>query len=197
VIKKLHFKEQLILASASPRRKKLLSDAGYNLKVVPSEIDESNYQSEGIVPREYAEQLASAKAENVAKKFPDCLVLGADTIIDFDGQIIGKPSNAKNAEEITKKLFGKPHKVITAITLIKLINNIKIIKSDTTIVYSKKMTDRQIAAHIKSGRWQDKAGAYAIQENADEFVEKIQGSLTNVMGLPMELLKKMLAEITD
>jgi septum formation protein len=140
--------------------------------------------------------LALAKAKNVAAEFPDRLVIGADTVIDFDGQIIGKPRSAKEAKEITRKLFSRPHKVITAVAIVQLSNGFEMVKSDTTIVYPKKMTDKQIAKHIKGGSWRGKAGAYAIQETGDEFVEKIDGSLTNVMGLPMELLQQMLTKFT-
>jgi septum formation protein len=183
----------IILASASPRRKQLLTEAGYKFTVAPAEIDESAFLSEHISPCEYAKRLALAKAKNVAAGFPDCLVIGADTVVDFNGQTIGKPADAKEAEQITRKLFSTPHKVITAVAIVRIADGIEIIESDTTIVYPKQMSAEQMAEHIKSGSWQDKAGAYAIQEDGDEFIEKIEGSLTNVMGLPMELLQSVLA----
>jgi septum formation protein len=186
-----------ILASASPRRKELLKEAGYNFEVVPPDIDESAIPAEGIEPRECAKRLALAKAKSVAARFPNRLVIGADTVVDFEGEIVGKPCDAKEAEEITRKLFSRPHKVITAIAIVRLSDGIEIIESDTTTVYPKKMTEKQVAKHIKDGTWRGKAGAYAIKEGADEFIEKINGSLTNVMGLPMELLERMLAEIYD
>jgi septum formation protein len=191
--KKMQCQVSIILASASPRRKQLLTEAGYKFTVAPAEIDESAFLSEHISPCEYAKRLALAKAKNVAAKFPDCLVIGADTVVDFNGQTIGKPADAKEAEQITRKLFGTPHKVITAVAIVRIADGIEIIESDTTIVYPKQMSAEQIAEHIKSGFWQDKAGAYAIQEDGDEFIEKIEGSLTNVMGLPMELLQSVLA----
>ncbi len=123
-------------------------------------------------------------------------MIGADTVVDFNGEIIGKPADAKEAEQITRNLFSAPHKVITAVALVRLSDGIELCESDTTTVYPKRLTDKQIAEHIKSGSWQDKAGAYAIKETGDEFVEKIQGSLTNVMGLPMELLQRLLSGIT-
>ncbi len=187
----------LILASASPRRKQLLTEAGYKFTVVTPEIDESAFPSEHISPCEYAKRLALAKAKNVAAGFPDCLVIGADTVVDFNGQMFGKPADAKEAEQITRKLFGAPHKVITAVAIVRIADGTEIIESETTAVYPKKMTAEQIAEHIKSGSWQDKAGAYAIQEDGDEFIEKIEGSLTNVMGLPMELLQRLLERIGD
>ena len=95
----------IILASASPRRRQLLTEAGYKFTVKVSDIDESNFSSNGIASTEYAKNLAFAKANDVAQKYPQRLVIGADTIADFDGEIIGKPNNAEHAEEIIKKLF--------------------------------------------------------------------------------------------
>jgi len=184
-----------ILASVSPRRKQLLAEAGYKFTVVRPDIDESAFPVEGIEACEYAERLALAKARDVAKKYPDSLVIGADTVVDFEGQIIGKPADVKEAEQITKKLFSKPHKVITGIAIVRLSDGIELSRSDTTTVYPKQLTSEQIAGHIEKESWRDKAGAYAIKENGDEFIERIEGSLTNVMGLPMELLESLLAEL--
>jgi septum formation protein len=185
----------VILASASPRRKKLLAELGYTFAVVAPDIDESGFEAKRIGPCDYAKRLALAKAKNVAGDFPDRLVIAADTVVDFDGGIIGKPADAKNAERITRKLFSRPHKVITAVALVRLKDGIELVESDTTTVYPRKMSEQQLAEHIKGGSWQGKAGAYAIQEDGDEFIEKIDGSLTNVMGLPMELLERMLEKV--
>ncbi|MBA7688659.1 dTTP/UTP pyrophosphatase [subsurface metagenome] len=173
----------------------MLAEAGYQFMVVRPDIDESAFPVEGIKACEYAERLALAKAKNVAEKYPDSLVIGADTVVDFQGQIIGKPIDAKDAEQITKKLFSRPHKVITGIAIVRLSDGIELSQSDATTVYPKRLTSEQIAEHIESESWLDKAGAYAIKENGDEFVEKIGGSLTNVMGLPMELLQRLLTGI--
>jgi len=185
---------RIILASASPRRRQLLAEASYEFRVVPPDIDEAAFPAERSKPNEYAKQLALAKAKSVAEKHPNCLVIGADTVADFEGQIIGKPIDAEDAERITKKLFSAPHKVITAVAIVRLSDNIELVESNTTTVYPKKLTAEQIATHIKSGSWQDKAGAYAIKETGDEFIERIEGSLTNVMGLPMELLQRLLEQ---
>ena len=187
----------IILASASPRRKQLLAEAGYKFTSVSPDIDESAFSAERLNPREYAKQLALAKAKNVAEKFPACLIIGADTVVDYNGGIIGKPADAEEAEQITKKLFSAPHKVISAVAIVRIVNGTEIVESDTTVVYPKQMTAEQMAEHIKGGSWRGKAGAYAIQEGGDEFIEKIEGSLTNVMGLPMELLQQMLGRIIE
>lgn len=187
----------IILASASPRRRQLLFEAGYTFTSVLPGIDETAFPAEVVGPCEYVRRLALAKAKNVAVNHPGCLVIGADTVVDFNGEIIGKPGDAKEAEQITKKLFSTPHKVITAVAIVRIVDGIEIVESDTTTVYPKEMTAEQIAEHIKGGSWRDKAGAYAIQEGGDEFIEKIDGSLTNVMGLPMELLQRLLERIGD
>ena len=185
----------LILASASPRRRQLMSDAGYEFTVVLPEVDESAFAAEKTDPVEYAKRLALAKAKSVAQKHPASFVIGADTIVDFQGRIIGKAADAKEAEQITGKLFSEPHKVITGIAIVRLSDGTELIRSDSTTVYPRKMTPGQIADHVRGGSWRDKAGAYAIQETGDEFVEKIEGSLTNVMGLPMELLESLLTQL--
>jgi len=192
-----HSPTLVILASGSPRRKQLLAEAGYEFTAFAPKIDESAFLTENISPREYAERLALAKANDVAAKFPDCLVVGADTVVDFDGHIIGKPSDAKDAERITRKLFSKPHKVITAVAIVSRRDNVELVESDNTTVYPKKLTAEQIREHIKSKSWQGKAGAYAIKESGDEFIERIDGSLTNVMGLPIELLERLLKRCID
>jgi len=187
----------VILASASPRRKQLLAEAGYKFTVVVPDINESAFPPEQHKATEHAKRLALAKAKHVAAKHPESLVIGADTIVDFNGQIIGKPTDAKEAEQITTKLFSAPHKVITGLAIIRLSDGTELIESDTTTIYPKKLTAKQIAEHIKSQSWRDKAGAYAIKEKGDEFIDKIQGSLTNVMGLPMELLQRLLKGLIE
>jgi len=182
----------IILASASPRRRQLLAEAGYKFKVIPSRIYEASFPAEGVTPVDYAKQLALAKATDVAQKHPNSLVIGADTVVDFDGRIVGKPADAKDAERITRMLFSRPHKVITGLALICKSRELRLVEAETTVVYPRKLTDTQIAEHIASGIWRDKAGAYAIREEDDPFVDHIDGSLTNVMGMPMELLGRLL-----
>ena len=183
---------QFILASASPRRKELLEKAGYVFNVEPSQVDEEAFEKAGVDSEDHCKILALTKAKDVAGRFADMPVLGSDTVVDFDGHIIGKPADAKDAERITRMLFSKPHKVITGIALIWPGKNIEIVEVDTTIVYPKKLTERQIQGHIAGGLWEGKAGAYGIQETGDEFVDRIKGSFTNVMGLPMERVERLL-----
>ena len=187
----------LILASASPRRKQLLTEAGYKFDIIPSKVDESTFPSEGIRPIQYAKNLALQKAKDVAKKHPRSLVLGADTVADFQGRIIGKPRDENHAEEIIKMLFKNPHKVITGIALVCEVRKLQIVDADSTTVHPRKLTDSQIAAHIASRIWKDKAGAYAIKKQDDPFVDHIEGSLTNVMGLPLELLQTLLRTLNS
>jgi septum formation protein len=186
---------RIILASASPRRRELLAQAGYKFEVVASEVDESAVAAAALSPRQLAEALALAKAQNVARRYPDALVIGADTIVDLNGEIVGKPADAQEAEQITRKLFSTPHKVITGLALVRLHDSTEVVRSDVTTVYPRKMTEEQIAKHIAGGSWQGKAGAYAIQETGDEFIDHIEGSLTNVVGLPMELLQQLLNDL--
>jgi septum formation protein len=180
----------IILASASVRRRELLRKAGYEFKVVPPEIDESAFSITDA--RNYAEGLALAKAKNVSGRFPESLVIGADTVVDFRGEIIGKAADAKEAEVIVRKLFSGPHKVITGVAIVREADGTEIVESESTTVYPKTLTDKEVAEHIKGGTWQGKAGAYAIQEDGDAFIEQIEGSMTNVVGLPMELLGRMM-----
>ncbi len=185
----------IVLASTSPRRKKLMTDASYKFKVVAPEVDESHFSSAELGGRKFAEKLALAKAQSVAPQFPDSVVIGADTIVDFDGQIIGKPADSKDAVRITKMLFSAPHKVITALAIVRTKDSLRTVQSDVTIVYPRQLSSQQIAGHIKGNSWRGKAGAYGIQETGDEFVERLEGSITNVMGMPMELLARMLGQL--
>ncbi|NLH15406.1 MAG: septum formation protein Maf [Phycisphaerae bacterium] len=188
---KLHLPE-FVLASASPRRRDLLARAGHRFEVDPSSVDESQFATVGVYSERYCMELARAKAAEVADRRPDRLVMGADTVVDFDGQIVGKPADANDARRIVRMLFSAPHKVITGLALIRRDRKIELVRSAVTVVFPRALTDEQVEAHIRSGDWEGKAGAYGIQECGDEFVERIEGSFTNVMGLPMELVEEML-----
>ena len=186
---------QFILASASPRRRDLLRKAGYCFEIVPSGIDDSKYDVNGISSEEHTKILALAKAKDVAVRLPNTLVMGSDTVVDLDDEIIGKPDDVNHAEEIIRKLFSKPHRVITGLALVCIEKNIEIVEADTTVVYPRQLTEAQITDHIQNGQWEGKAGAYGIQETGDEFVDHIDGSFTNVMGLPMELTQRLLEDL--
>jgi len=187
--------KKFILASKSPRRKLLLEQAGFSFLVIPSGVDESEIATADLDSIEHTKTLALAKAMNIAKKYTTRFVFGADTVVDFEGEIIGKPKDPADAERITRMLFSKPHKVITAVALLNIDSAIEIVEAVVTIVYPRKLTEAQIAEHIKGGLWQGKAGAYGIQETGDEFIERIEGSFTNVIGLPMELMEKLIEEV--
>jgi septum formation protein len=158
---------QFILASASPRRRELLAKTGYHFIIEPSGVDEEAYPTDGINSQEHCKLLAQAKARDVAGRFPNQWVLGSDTVVDLDGEIIGKPDDAAHAEEITRKLFSKPHKVITGIALVCLLKKSEVVEAITTIVYPRQLTEKQIQEHIAGGLWEGKAGAYGIQETGD------------------------------
>jgi septum formation protein len=186
---------QIVLASTSPRRRQLLTEAGYAFRAVAPKLDEAAFPRTAPTTRGYAEELALAKARSVAPDFPDALVVGADTLCDLDGEVIGKAADAREAERITRKLFSKPHLVITGLALIRLRAGVEIVQSDVTTVYPRRLSESQIAAHVAGGAWEGKAGAYAIQEVGDAFVDHIEGSFTNVMGMPMELLQRLLDDL--
>jgi septum formation protein len=187
----------MILASASPRRRDLLARAGYRFEVAVSEIDESRYPTDGASPHAHAETLALAKARDVARRYPDRLVVGADTLVDCEGQIVGKARDAADAEAITRRLFSAPHRVVTGLALVRLSDSTEIVRSAVTVVFPRRLTERQIAEHVAGGSWHGKSGAYAIREHDDPFVERIEGRLTNVMGLPLEMLAKMLKTLGE
>lgn len=187
--------QNFILASASPRRKTLLQKAGCRFTVVVSNVDESKFSTVSITSVEHTKLLALAKANDVAKRYTTKLVMGADTVVDFNGSIIGKPKDAAHAEQITRMLFSRPHDVITSVALVRIADGTEIVETAITKVFPKQLTEEQIADHIKNGKWQGKAGAYGIQETGDRFVERVEGSFTNVIGLPMELVEQMLAKV--
>jgi len=182
----------LVLASTSPRRRQLLAQAGYTFDVIAPDFDESTCSVAGHNPSSYAQALALGKARSVAPRVPDAWVIGADTLVDAAGEIIGKPNDAADAERITRKLFRAPHQVVTGLALVRHCDGAEQVHVDVTTVVPRPMTEEQITAHIAGRSWEGKAGAYAIQETGDQFVERIEGSLTNVMGLPMELLQRLL-----
>ncbi|OGK29194.1 septum formation protein Maf [Candidatus Roizmanbacteria bacterium RIFCSPHIGHO2_02_FULL_40_9] len=180
----------IILASASPRRKKLLEQIGLTFKVVKSNIKEA--LDVHIEPHTLAEKLSLQKAKDVAKKEKESLIIAADTLIVFEDEILGKPKNAIDARKILKMLSGNIHIVITGFTILDSSTGILITKSVETKVFMKEMTDEEIHRYIATGEPLDKAGAYGIQGKGAIFVEKIEGDYSNVVGLPLfELTKEL------
>lgn len=188
-------KVSFILASASPQRRELLTKAGYVFDVVPSGVDEDAYPTADICPMEHTMVLAKAKAFSVARENPDRLVVGSDCVVELDGEIIGKPDDAEHAEQIIRKLFAKPHRVITGVAFIHINKGIEEVICDVTTVYPRSLREEQIRKHIESGQWKGRAGAYGIQDCSDEFVDHIEGSFSNVIGLPMEKTTGMLDKL--
>jgi septum formation protein len=182
--------DELILASASPRRRELLAATGRAFRVVPSDAEET--VPEGLSPTEAAEHLACRKAAAVAARLSRGIVIGADTIVTSGPDIIGKPTDREDAIHILESLSRRAHTVITGLCLIDARSGRRLSGCERTRVQMRRMDRREIEAYVDSGEAIGKAGAYAIQESGDRFVERIEGSLSNVVGLPMELLERLL-----
>ena len=182
----------LILASGSPRRKELLTGAGLSFTVIPSSFNESSVPISA--PETYVKLLAWSKASDVSEKYPDQWIIGADTIVQADNDILGKPSSKQDAFRMLKQLNGKTHHVITGYSICCKKRNFNFTEAVTTEVLFKNLTEKEICWYINTKEPFDKAGAYAIQGLGSRFVKRINGSYTNVVGLPvcevMEALDK-------
>lgn len=187
-----NFKMEIILASASPRRKELLELINLKFEIKASNIEE--IMNEDLSLEEKVEDLSYQKANDTASKLSgDYLVIGADTIVEINGEILGKPKDKADAKRMLKLLSGKEHHVITAITLIDTKDKNNFIKThEKTKVKFIELTDYKIDKYIDSGEPMDKAGAYAIQGLGVMFVKGIEGCYTNVVGLPIPLLTNIL-----
>lgn len=185
---------KIVLASASPRRSMLLEQLGLEFSVIPSNaVEEINPL---LSPQELAKQLALQKAQEVANRLEeDCLVLGADTIVVLEGQVLGKPENSAQAELMLAKLSGKLHQVMTGIALIDKENRLIKTHCEITEVQMCRISSQEIANYVATGEPMDKAGAYGIQGRGAIFVEKIEGCYSNVVGLPLHRLALILAEL--
>ncbi|MDL2286365.1 Maf family protein [Desulfococcaceae bacterium OttesenSCG-928-F15] len=173
----------LILASASPRRKELLSEAGISFKIIPSHTDESSLVAE--FPAELAGLLAEAKALDIAGKYPEHLVLGADTLVVVGNEILGKPNDHEDTRRMLRLLSGKIHQVITGVAIICAERGIHKVFTVSTDVRFRKLSEKEVEWYTLSGEPADKAGAYAIQGLAAQFIPEIHGSYANVVGLPI------------
>ncbi len=178
----------LVLASASPRRQELLRNAGIPFEVQPADIVENPQTGESA--KNCAERLARAKALAIAQHRPHDIVLGADTVVVVDGQILGKPSDAADAARMLHLLSGREHQVITGVCLV--VKGQASVASETTLVTMSEITDQEIAAYVATGEPMDKAGAYAIQGIASRWIPCIEGDYSNVVGLPVALVYRML-----
>ena len=182
----------IVLASASPRRKQLLTQAHIPFRVIPSRMVEPPAGNEN--PIAYARKLAAAKARVVAKKVRSGWVLGADTIVVLKGKIYGKPVDYPDACRILNRLQGSTHRVITGVAMVNAATGRAKISHAVSRVTMRPMAPDEV--HRYARRHHDKAGAYAVQEKKDPVVTKISGSYTNVVGLPMELVQKLLSQHT-
>jgi septum formation protein len=180
----------LILASASPRRAELLRQLGLRFRVVASDAGE--FTHEHLSPLELCQLNAHRKARAVAKKFPDALVLAADTLVFLEDEILGKPAGLEEARRMLERLQGRTHQVVTGVDLIRLRAHRERVFAVSTDVRFRALTPDQIQNYLAKVNPLDKAGAYAIQEHGELIVEEISGSYSNVVGLPVERLQEAL-----
>lgn len=186
--------ERLILASVSPRRADLLRAAGYRFTIVQPPLKEPDERHPHVDVASYAESLAFFKASSVADKHPDATILAADTITVLGDDIFGKPADREDAKRTLRALSGTLHSVITGVALLHPRSERRLIDHAVTKVLVRPLEGAMIEAYLDTGHWQGKAGAYGIQDDGDPFVAKVEGSFSNVVGLPMELLGRMFEE---
>ncbi len=183
----------LILASASPRRKELLRSVGLKFKIIPAHINEDYVNGEN--PRQHVRRLAQDKAQAIAGKYPESLVLGADTIVVIDDLILGKPKNKAEARQMLGKLSGRVHKVFTGFSLAHTASGVTKTIVIQSAVQFKSISFEEMEWYISCDEPYDKAGGYAVQGKGAYFIKAIRGSYTNVIGLPLcevlEELKKL------
>ena len=182
---------KIILASNSPRRRRLLENIGLDFKVIPSNFDENSVAYS--TPSEYVTTLARKKVEEVAKTVSDSLIIGADTIVVYGKEVIGKPEDPKEARDILFKLSGKSHYVYTGLCLLDQTKRLMIIDKEVTEVKFKDLKKDTINTYLQKGQALDKAGGYNAEDCSEKvFIDYVKGSRTNVVGLPVEKLVKML-----
>ncbi|HEU5351450.1 MAG TPA: Maf family protein [Terracidiphilus sp.] len=181
---------RLILASASPRRRKLLAQAGFKFQVRPAHVNEDVRADEDAIA--YVVRLAREKAQCVFNEAGDAdtVVLGADTTVVVDGQILAKPADAADAARMLRLLSGRTHRVITGVAVVSA--NGTEVAAEITGVRFASLGDAEIAAYVATGEPMDKAGAYAIQGRAGRWIPRVEGCYFNVVGLPLALVTAML-----
>ncbi|MEX0747908.1 MAG: Maf family protein [Rhodothermales bacterium] len=189
----MKFTIPFILASASPRRRKLLTQIGIDFEVRPSEVDET--PPPNLSPEDIAATLALKKAQDVAASRPRALTLGADTIVVYEGTILGKPDGTDEAVRMLGMLNGRTHTVYTGIALVHPASGRSLTSVEATRVTFGKMDANEIASYVATGSPMDKAGAYGIQDDRGAlFISRIDGDYYNVVGLPLHRLYRMLKE---
>ena len=184
----------LILASASPRRRHLLHKHGYNFRVAPAEVTE--IMSPHLSPGEITIFNARIKAHAIARNQPRAIVLGVDTVVAFEGEVLGKPATMDAAFAMVKRLNGKTHDVYSGVWLRHEQSGRERGFIDITRVHFRELTDAQLHTYLARIGPLDKAGSYAAQEDRGELIDSIEGSFTNVIGLPMEALATALEEFS-
>jgi septum formation protein len=183
----------IILASASPRRAQLLVAAGIAFDTVPANVDETPVAGES--PTAYVERLALEKARAAVRSHPGRTALGADTTVVLDGHLLGKPVDAADAAAMLARLSGHAHEVLTGVALVGPRG--EQVTSAMTRVWVSRMTSEDMAGYVETGEGGDKAGAYAIQGRFSRFIERIEGSYSNVVGLPVALVCDLLMRYPD
>lgn len=186
--------KKVILASNSPRRREIMGKF-IDFEAVTAEVKEDNdfYKS----PETLVMALAFEKANSVATKHEDAIVIGADTIVEIEGEILGKPKSREGAKRMMEKLRGKSHKVITGFSIIDLSSDKKYMDYEVTEVVFKDLSDEEIEAYLNKAEYMDKAGAYGIQEEAALFVDKIKGDYLNIVGFPISKIYTILKDNFD
>ncbi|MFX1453972.1 MAG: Maf family protein [Promethearchaeota archaeon] len=188
--------KKIILASSSIDRKELFDRIGIAFEVIPSEIDENQIKSNISDPIKLVKELAKAKALHVKdlllKKNSQAIIIAADTIVELDGNVIGKANHPDEAFEIIKTLCGASHNLITGFAITETGKNKIIVDYDITSVDFLNLSDEEIENYIRTNEWQGRAGAYSINDKASLFISKINGSSSNVIGLPMHKIYEIL-----
>jgi septum formation protein len=188
---------KLILASASPRRAQILRDAGMHFEIAHADVSESHKRGESarILTRRLAQAKAHAIAAKLGNKTREAIVIGADTIVEVNGALLGKPPSSEAAREMLTTLGGRTHRVVTSVAAILLPDRAEEIATESTRVRFAPLSADEIAAYVATGEPLDKAGAYAVQGIGGRFIERIDGCYFNVVGLPLARLYRMLIKL--
>jgi len=187
------FMPPLILASRSPRRKELLLEAGYAFEVIPPDDSAECGPCSGENPAQLVVRLAYQKAADISQKVQAGLIPGCDTVAECDGQILGKPRDAAHARQMLQTLSGREHRVFSGLCLWKVPGGHPLVRVATTVLRMDTLADAQLTDYIAGGQWEGKAGAFGYQDRLG-WVHVVEGSASNVVGLPMDLLAEMLRE---